>query len=164
VRGVHVVFDVTVFVDVVTTDGVEFTSFPSPPPLDSDAVFASCIGIANDGREVSLFLSEHVLDTLRYVLATEYGWDQDHLDDYEDGLLEVAIASGGGLFDVQTVITECADPEDDNILALALDADAELIVSNDTDLLEMSPWRGRPIITPRQFAERVNAVRTLDGR
>ena len=159
-RGVHVVFDVNVFVDAVTTDRADFASFPSPPPLNDDELFAACVGVVNDAREVSLFLSEHVLDTLRYVLSTQYGWDEEHLDDDEDVLLEAAKASGGGLLEVETFIAECGDPEDDNILALALDADAEIIVSNDTDLTSMSPWRGRPIMTPREFVQRINVVRT----
>ena len=70
-RGVHVVFDVNVFVDAVTTNHADFASFPSPPPLNDDELFAACVGIVNDAREVSLFLSEHVLDTLRYVLSTQ---------------------------------------------------------------------------------------------
>ena len=57
---------------------------------------------------------------------------------------------------------ECSDPEDDNILALAVDAHAEFIVSNDTDLTSMSPWRGRPIMTPCEFVQRINVVRNKD--
>ena len=75
-------------------------------------------------------------------------------------LLEAAKASGGGLLEVETSVAECGDPEDDNTLALALDADAEIIVSNDTDLTSMSPWRGRPIMTPREFVQRIHVVRT----
>lgn len=159
-RGVAVVFDVHVLVDAVTTDAGDFTAFPSPPPLTDDEVFAAGVGIVNDAREVSLFLSEHVLDTLRYVLATDYGWDEQHLDDYEDVLLSAAKASGGGLLEVESTVTGCDDPEDDNILALALDAGAEFIVSNDTDLTSMSPWRGKPVMTPREFVQRINVVRT----
>ena len=158
-RGVHVVFDVNVFVDAVMTDHADFTSFPSPPPLNDDELFAACVGIVNDAREITLFLSEHVLDTLRYVLSTQFGWDEEQLDDYEEVLLEAATASGGGLLEVETAVAECDDPEDDHILALALDARAEIIVSNDTDLTSMSPWRGIPIMTPREFVQRINVVR-----
>jgi predicted nucleic acid-binding protein len=34
-----------------------------------------------------------------------------------------------------------------------------LIVSNDTDLLAMSGWRGTPILTPAAFASKVDAMR-----
>ena len=33
------------------------------------------------------------------------------------------------------------------------------VVSNDTDLLSMSPWRGTPIIEPTAFAAKVDAMR-----
>lgn len=36
---------------------------------------------------------------------------------------------------------------------------ALIMVSNDTDLLSMSPWRGTPIIEPTAFAAKVDAMR-----
>jgi len=43
------------------------------------------------------------------------------------------------------------DFEDNHILALALAVDADIIISDDADLTQLSPWRGRPIIRPRDF-------------
>ena len=34
-----------------------------------------------------------------------------------------------------------------------------LVVSNDTDLLAMSPWRGTPILAPAIFASKVDGMR-----
>ncbi|MDW8311802.1 MAG: putative toxin-antitoxin system toxin component, PIN family [Burkholderiales bacterium] len=48
-------------------------------------------------------------------------------------------------------IAECRDPNDDKFLALALDADAELMLSSDIDRLALNPWRGVPILTPADF-------------
>jgi predicted nucleic acid-binding protein len=45
----------------------------------------------------------------------------------------------------------CRDPNDDHILALALVAQADVIVSSDHDLLVLHPWRGFPILTASQF-------------
>ncbi len=45
----------------------------------------------------------------------------------------------------------CRDPLDDKFLALALAADAEVIVSSDEDLLVLGPWRGIPIVTAPGF-------------
>ena len=45
------------------------------------------------------------------------------------------------------------------ILDLAVEVGALLVVSNDTDLLSMSPWRGTPIIEPTAFAAKVDAMR-----
>jgi predicted nucleic acid-binding protein len=56
-------------------------------------------------------------------------------------------------------VHDCPDHEDNLILDLAAEVGALLIVSNDTDLLSMSPWRGTPIIEPAAFAAKVDAMR-----
>ena len=48
---------------------------------------------------------------------------------------------------VQTVITDCRDPDDNKFLALALDSAAEFIVTGDRDLLELHPWRDVQVLT-----------------
>ena len=48
---------------------------------------------------------------------------------------------------------------DNWILDLAAAAGAFLVVSADVDLTGMSPWQGRPIIEPPQFASMVDASR-----
>lgn len=45
----------------------------------------------------------------------------------------------------------CRDPDDDRVLALALAFPAEVLVSGDEDLLVLNPWRGIPIVRPREF-------------
>jgi len=68
--------------------------------------------------------------------------------------------SGGGIVaDVPRTVHDCPDHEDNVILDLAAEVGALLIVSNDTDLLSMSPWRGTPIIEPAAFAAKVDAMR-----
>lgn len=47
----------------------------------------------------------------------------------------------------------CRDVSDNFILALALAAQADAIVSSDQDLLVLHPWRGIAIMTPAQFVE-----------
>jgi phenylpropionate dioxygenase-like ring-hydroxylating dioxygenase large terminal subunit len=56
-------------------------------------------------------------------------------------------------------VGDCADWENNPILDLAAAVGAFLIVSADVDLTSMSPWRGRPIIEPSQFASLVDASR-----
>jgi uncharacterized protein len=51
----------------------------------------------------------------------------------------------------------CRDPDDDEILALALAAQADLIISGDTDLLALKAFRSIPIVTPAEALRRVNA-------
>jgi predicted nucleic acid-binding protein len=54
---------------------------------------------------------------------------------------------------------ECPDHEDNLILDLAAEVGAMLIVSNDSGLLSMSPWRGTPILMPTAFTPKVDAMR-----
>jgi putative PIN family toxin of toxin-antitoxin system len=51
----------------------------------------------------------------------------------------------------------CRDPEDNKFLALALVAEADLLVSSDEDLLVMNTWRGITIVTPADFLSRLRA-------
>lgn len=51
----------------------------------------------------------------------------------------------------------CRDPDDDAVLALALAALADLIVSGDDDLLSLSVFEGIPIMTSAQAMERLQA-------
>lgn len=49
------------------------------------------------------------------------------------------------------------DPDDDKFLACALAAEAELIVSGDKDLLDVSPYDGITVLGPRAFVDTVLA-------
>lgn len=59
------------------------------------------------------------------------------------------------LVEVTVHIGECRDPRDDKFLELAVSGGAECIVSGDRDLLVLHPFRGVPIVTPRDFVDEV---------
>jgi putative PIN family toxin of toxin-antitoxin system len=50
----------------------------------------------------------------------------------------------------------CRDPDDDWVLATAIAGQAELIVTGDEDLLVLEAYQGIPILSPRQFVERIH--------
>ena len=52
----------------------------------------------------------------------------------------------------------CRDPDDDEVLALAIAAQADLIVSGDNDLLVLLQFNGIPIVSPAQAAALVEAT------
>lgn len=160
-----VVFDVNVLVGAVAGGNSPFRSWPSPPPV-SDNPFADCVGIVNDAREFGLWLSEHVLINVVRVLADPegFGWEVDAAEEYAALLVEIADASGGGIVDPEVRVTDCEDYEDNRVLELALAANTDLIVSDDDHLTRMSPWRGIPVIRPREFASRVDAARRAERR
>ncbi len=49
----------------------------------------------------------------------------------------------------------CRDPDDDEILALAVAARVDLMVSGDTDLLDLDNYESIPIVTPAEALRRV---------
>jgi len=51
----------------------------------------------------------------------------------------------------------CRDADDDQVLALAISAKVELIVSGDNDLLSLGSFEGIPIITPAQAVSLIEA-------
>ena len=52
---------------------------------------------------------------------------------------------------VLSVVTDRRDPKDNAFLALALDSGSECIISGDSDLITLSPWRDIVIVPPRVF-------------
>jgi uncharacterized protein len=51
----------------------------------------------------------------------------------------------------------CRDPDDDDVLALALAARVDLIVSGGSDLLVLQAFEGIPIVTPAQASVRLGS-------
>ncbi len=68
-------------------------------------------------------------------------------------LLEQDALLIAGVADVAGAVP--ADPADEVVLACALDAQADLIVSGDHHLLDMGAYQGIPILTVHEFLERL---------
>lgn len=54
---------------------------------------------------------------------------------------------------VNIIVEDCRDKKDNKFLALALEHSSDFIVSGDSDLLVLNPYKNIPIITPNQFLE-----------
>jgi putative PIN family toxin of toxin-antitoxin system len=54
---------------------------------------------------------------------------------------------------VDVTITESRDPDDDKFLELAVAGEATIIVSGDSDLLTLDPFRDIRIVSPGAFVE-----------
>lgn len=159
-----VVYDINLLVTAVAGGNSPFRSWPSPPPVSGNPS-ADCVGIIVDAAEFSLWLSPHILDNVHRVLTELLKWEQMPAEMYVQTLVSAAEHSGGGLVpDVPRTVHDCPDHEDNLILDLASEVGALIVVSNDTELLSMSPWRGTPIIEPRAFAAKVGAMRRHSRR
>lgn len=155
------VFDGNVLVGAVVGGNSPFRSWPSPPPV-SDNPYADCVGIVNDAREFALWLSPHILtNVVRVLIEPDEGfdWDLETAEVYAALLVEIADASAGGVVEPSDRVTDCEDFEDNRILELAAEIGADVIVSEDHHLTDLSPWRGIPVLRPREFASRIDAAR-----
>lgn len=153
---IPVIYDVNVLVNALKESGDPY-EWPSLPPRTPRSA-ADCVGVVNDRQEFGLWLSPHILRNTRRVLM-EVGLSEDDADAYLSVLEEIAVASGGDVADPARTVHDCPDHEDNLVLDLAAHSGAMIIVSEDTDLTSMSPWRGTPILRSQDFASRVDASR-----
>ena len=69
----------------------------------------------------------------------------------EDFML--ALVGTGMLVEVTEAIIVCRDPKDNMILELAVSGNADIIVTGDSDLLVLHPFRDVFILNPQTFLE-----------
>lgn len=156
--GHNVVFDVNVYIAAVADRDApplpEDLSVPTETNNPGLVALSVVMQGLRDGRfECALFSSHHVELNIVHVLKRKFGWPDKLILSYIELIRELIEFSGGErLEDTVTVVTDSDDHEDNAILALAADVSAELIVSNDTGLQHLSPWRGVPIIPADRFA------------
>jgi predicted nucleic acid-binding protein len=154
-----VVYDINVLVTAAASGNSPFRSWPSPPPVSGNAS-ADCLGIIVDAAEFALWPSPHITSNAARVLEEMFKWSRPKIDAYMSAVVAAAEHSGGGVVaEVPRTVHDCPDHEDSMILDLAAEVGALIVVSNDTDLLSLSPWRGTPIIEPSAFAAKVDAMR-----
>ena len=67
--------------------------------------------------------------------------------------VQALIKKNSILFEPVEIITNCRDAKDNKFLELALACQASCIISGDSDLLILHPFRGIPILTPANFLE-----------
>jgi putative PIN family toxin of toxin-antitoxin system len=64
-----------------------------------------------------------------------------------------ALVSEAEVVEIRDVIRECRDPKDDKFLELAVNGRATHLISGDTDLLSLHPFRGIAVLTPQSFLQ-----------
>ena len=48
-------------------------------------------------------------------------------------------------------IDDCRDPDDNPFLEVLIAGDGDVLITGDSDLLQLHPFEGRPIVTPAEF-------------
>ena len=117
--------------------------------LLSGSTAARALDKALDGSEV--MVSEILVAELANVLSRRkfdrYASVQDR-EEFLRRVLQVATVAP-----VLSEVEVCRDPDDNHVLALALDTESDYILTGDRDLLVLNPWRGITILSPRSFLE-----------
>lgn len=103
-------------------------------------------------RRGRLFVSTETAGEISEVLGRE------RFDDYVDREtrreLLLALLEEAELVEVTEQIEKSRDPDDDKFLELAVEIEADCIVSGDKDLLVLESIRGIPILTADEFLRR----------
>ena len=63
------------------------------------------------------------------------------------------------LVEIREKVRACRDPKDDKFLELAVNGEADCIVSGDEDLLSLDPFRGIQILAPDKFLDTLSKDR-----
>jgi putative PIN family toxin of toxin-antitoxin system len=100
-------------------------------------------------REAALLASQETLDELADVLLRRKFDAYASLGD-RTRFLQL-MATTVELVSIVTVIRACRDPRDDKFLEVAVNGEADLIVTGDKDLLALNPFHKVAIITPAAY-------------
>ena len=99
-----------------------------------------------------LFTSRALLDELAEKLREKFGLQPDELP-----LLKIYEDEATVIKPARLPKPVCRDADDDEVLAVALAAKAEIILTGDKDLLVLKEFQGIKILSPRQFVEWMDA-------
>ncbi len=95
-----------------------------------------------------LFTSRALLDELVEKLTLKFNLTPDELP-----LLKIYEAEASVIKPEPLPKQFCRDADDDEVLAVAIAAEAEMILTGDKDLLVLKQFQGIRILSPRQFVE-----------
>ena len=116
--------------------------FGGKPRLILDDVIA--------GR-IDCFLSSEILDELNAVLQRpKFGFTPSQCL----AIIEELHRTCEIIKPISELSVQISDPDDKIILVCAVDADADYIISGDTDLKRLHPFNGIQILTPALYLER----------
>ncbi len=125
------VFDTNVFVAAFATEGI-----------------CSKLLIRGRKRDFDLIACPVIFKEFEQVLIKKSSATRNEL---RDALRLISEALSSIVSPSKRVDGICRDRDDDAILACALSAEADYLVTGDADLLELGTFKGIKIVTPRDF-------------
>ena len=104
---------------------------------------------------LSPLLLEEVQEVLRYPrLRRRHGWSDEEIDAYVNRLTEMAVFTAGQL----KVSVVSQDPDDDVLIACALEGKADFLVTGDQHLLSLESYEGIQIVAPARFWQHLRST------
>jgi len=128
---VKAVFDTNVLIAAFVTEGI-----------------CSKLLIRARRKNVELILSSAIIQEYRRILHNKFSVNPAELSEAVAILSEAVSVI---LKKTRPIPPTCRDPDDDLILACAMDAGADYIVTGDEDLLILKSFQGIIILSPRDF-------------
>lgn len=107
--------------------------------------------LANGEVLVSLDLLEELNEVLGREKFNRYLTTEER-EEFLEALIERAV-----LVEITENVQECRDPKDDKVLELALNGEAQYIISGDRDLLVLHPFRDVLVITADEFLKTIES-------
>jgi putative PIN family toxin of toxin-antitoxin system len=99
-------------------------------------------------RQFNLITCPFILQEFERILAKKFSATKR---ENENALALITESALDIVHPLETPSGVCRDKDDDNVLACALEADADYLVTGDKDLLQLKAFRDIRIITPRDF-------------
>ena len=96
-------------------------------------------------------VSPLLLEELLRVLTVKLGWEADRAAGAATDVLDFAHM----VVPPRIVVPRLADPKDHHVIAAAVAAEADFIVTGDRHLLELGSYEGLRIMTPAEFLDRL---------
>lgn len=98
---------------------------------------------------LSLDLLEELNEVLGRKKFNKYVTNEER-EEFLEALIERAV-----LIEIVENVQECRDPKDDKVLELALNGEAQYIITGDRDLLILNPFRNVRVITVEDFLKTI---------
>lgn len=103
-------------------------------------------------EDVRLVASEETLSELDRVMS----YDRLPFSEADRTQLLAILRAEAALVDPDPTVDVARDSDDDVFVEVALEADADLLVSGDEDLLEIGSHRGVEVVSPAAFLDRLD--------
>jgi putative PIN family toxin of toxin-antitoxin system len=124
--------------------------------LDTNVLIAAFVarGFCNELlehciRQHSLVTSDFIINEFRDKLSNKFKYKSEEINQATELLLSrMKVVASASL--EQSV---CRDPEDDNVLAAAIEGKCDCIITGDKDLLILGQYGGINILSPSDFRE-----------